>query len=65
MTVTPAIVAGVSERVGSLHAGGDADLVLFSDDPLRLHARILEVYVDGVRVHHAGLQNAVSPGGAP
>jgi imidazolonepropionase-like amidohydrolase len=65
MTVTPAIVAGVSKRVGSLHAGGDADLVLFSDDPLRLNARVLEVYVDGVRVHHAGLQNAVSSGGAP
>ena len=32
----------------------DADLVVFSDDPLRLDARVLEVYVSGVRVYREG-----------
>ena len=50
ITSRAAELAGVGDRVGSLRPGYDADLVVFSDDPLRLDARILEVYVSGVRV---------------
>ncbi len=50
MTKRPAELAGVGDRVGALRPGLDADLVVFSDDPLRLDARVLEVYVSGVRV---------------
>ncbi len=63
MTVNPALIAGVSNRVGSLHPGMDADLVIFSDDPLRLDARVLEVYVDGIRVYAAS-QAAIKSAGA-
>ncbi len=53
MTTTPAQIAGVSRRVGSLEPGKDADFVVMSGHPLHLTSRILEVYVDGNRVYHA------------
>ena len=56
MTILPAIAAGVSDRVGSIYKGLDADFVVFSDDPLRLDAQVLEVYVSGVRVYDASIQ---------
>lgn len=51
MTIAAAKVAGVADAIGSIEAGKDADLVLFSDDPLRLDAKVLAVYVGGVRVY--------------
>jgi imidazolonepropionase-like amidohydrolase len=53
MTSTAAEIAGAGDRIGELRPGLAADLVLFSDDPLRLDARVLEVYVSGVRAHAA------------
>ncbi|MGE3109415.1 MAG: amidohydrolase family protein [Phycisphaerales bacterium] len=53
MTLTAAKVAGVADRVGSITAGKDADLVIFSGDPLRLDARVLGVFVKGTRVYSA------------
>ncbi len=49
LTVHAAEVAGVADRTGAITARKDADLVVFSADPLRLDARVLEVYVRGVR----------------
>ncbi len=51
MTSAAATVAGIANRVGAIKPGMDADLVVFSDDPLRLDARVLEVYVGGQRVY--------------
>ncbi|MGB0715613.1 MAG: amidohydrolase family protein [Phycisphaerae bacterium] len=56
ITILPAIAAGVSDRVGSIYKGLDADFVVFSDDPLRLDARVLAVYVGGVCVYDASIQ---------
>jgi imidazolonepropionase-like amidohydrolase len=50
ITSTAARIAGVDRRVGAIKPGLDADLVIFSDDPLRFDSRPLAVYVDGVRV---------------
>lgn len=50
VTTTPAEIAGVSDRVGSLAKGMDADFVVYSGDPLDLRSRILEVFIDGERV---------------
>jgi len=47
---TPAEIAGVADRVGSIAEGMDADLVIYSGDPLDLRSRILEVFVNGERV---------------
>jgi imidazolonepropionase-like amidohydrolase len=48
-TKNAAKVAGVSDKVGSLESGKDADIAVFSGDPLRLDAKVLEVYVKGAR----------------
>lgn len=53
LTLHAAEVAGVADRIGAVAARRDADLVVFSADPLRLDARVLEVYVRGVRYFSA------------
>jgi len=58
MTAVAAKIAGVADHVGSLAAGKDADLVIFSGDPLRLDSKVLEVYIKGVRVYSAANQDA-------
>lgn len=63
ITVVPAKVAGVAGRIGAIAPGKDADLVVFSGDPLRLDAAVLEVYVRGVRVWVAARGNGTSGGG--
>ncbi len=47
LTSTAAAIAGVSQSVGRLAPGLDADLVLWSGDPLDLTSSIQAVYVDG------------------
>ncbi len=47
ITRTPAEILGVADRVGSLEAGKDADLVVWSGDPLLPASRIEWVFVDG------------------
>ncbi len=42
-----ATLAGVADRVGRIEKGLDADLVLWSGDPLDLKSRVDAVYVDG------------------
>ena len=46
-------LAGVNERVGRLEKGLDADIVLWSGDPLDLKSRVEAVFVDGQRVYEA------------
>jgi hypothetical protein len=57
LTLHAAEVAGVADRSGAIAARKDADLVVFSADPLRLDARVLEVYARGVRQY----SRAVNP----
>lgn len=52
LTKHAATIAGVAGRVGDVAAGLDADLVLWSGDPLNLGSRVQAVYVHGKRVHH-------------
>lgn len=48
ITINPARVAGIDGRVGSLEVGKDADIVLFSGDPLKdIGARAKLVLVNG------------------
>ena len=56
MTSAAAKAVGVADRIGSIEQGKDADFVIFSDDPLRLDARVLAVYIDGVRVYSRALE---------
>ncbi|MHC4406569.1 MAG: amidohydrolase family protein, partial [Planctomycetota bacterium] len=65
MTIVPATAAGIAGRVGAITPGKEADLVVFSGDPLRLDAVVSEVYVRGIRVYAAENQLDPSAGGAP
>ncbi|OMH27704.1 amidohydrolase [Tersicoccus phoenicis] len=51
ITLHPARVLGVDDRLGSLAPGKDADLVLWSGDPLDLYSRAEQVYIGGERVY--------------
>lgn len=62
ITITPAQTAGVADKIGSIVPGRDGDLVVFSNDPLRLDAKVLEVYVKGVRVYAAKNQESPKEG---
>ena len=52
VTIVPAEIAGLEKRVGSLEAGKDADLLLFSGDPLSPESRLQEIYINGKPVLH-------------
>jgi hypothetical protein len=38
----------IDNRVGSIKAGKDADLVLWNDHPLSIYAKPLKTFVDGI-----------------
>jgi imidazolonepropionase-like amidohydrolase len=50
VTIHPAKVLGLEARIGSLEAGKDADLVLWSGDPLDVMSRAMRVWIGGVQV---------------
>ena len=48
ITINPARVAGIADRVGSLEVGKDADIAIFNGHPLReIQARAVQVFVNG------------------
>ena len=48
VTLAPAKMLGVENRVGSIEAGKDADLVLWSGTPFEPGSRVVGVILDGV-----------------
>ena len=50
MTVNAAKILGVSDRLGSLEEGKDADLVVLDGEPLNSLAKVEMVFVDGMIV---------------
>jgi imidazolonepropionase-like amidohydrolase len=49
VTLNPAKLLRVDDRVGSVKAGKDADLVLWSDNPLSVYAKAEKTWVDGIK----------------
>lgn len=47
ITLNPAWIIGVDDRVGSIDVGKDADLVIWNMDPLSTYALTDKVYIDG------------------
>ena len=47
VTINPATMLHVSDRVGSIKAGKDADIVVWSDNPLSIYAKPEKTIVDG------------------
>lgn len=48
VTINPAKLLRVDERVGSIQEGKDADIVLWNADPLSIYARAEKTWVDGI-----------------
>lgn len=46
-TINPALQLKVDSRVGSIEVGKDADIVLWSGNPLSNYSRVEQTYVDG------------------
>ncbi|MFZ4083705.1 MAG: amidohydrolase family protein [Pirellula sp.] len=48
ITLSPAKILGISDRVGSIEVGKDADLALYDGDPLEYTTHCTGVVIDGV-----------------
>ena len=48
VTLNPAIMLHVNDKVGSIKVGKDADLVLWTDNPLSIYAKAQTTIVDGI-----------------
>jgi imidazolonepropionase-like amidohydrolase len=51
VTINPARILGVADRIGSLEPGKDADLVIWSGDPLDVTSRAERAYQDGREIY--------------
>ena len=53
VTLNPAKLLHVDDKVGSIKKGKDADVVLWTDNPLSIYARVEQTYVDGICFYDA------------
>lgn len=51
VTLNPAKLLHIDERMGSVKTGKDADLVLWSDNPLSIYAKAEKTFVDGLLLY--------------
>ena len=51
VTINPARILGIDDRIGSLDPGKDADQVIWSGDPLDVTSRAERAYVDGREIY--------------
>jgi imidazolonepropionase-like amidohydrolase len=47
VTINPAIMLGISDRVGSIEVGKDADLAIFTNHPLSVYSVVEKTLIDG------------------
>ncbi len=50
LTINPAKILGIDDKVGSIEVGKDADIVIWSDDPFMPQARVEKVFIEGKEV---------------
>ena len=53
ITINPAKICGVADRVGSLEVGKDADIAVFDGNPMEVSTRTLYTIIDGNIVYDA------------
>jgi imidazolonepropionase-like amidohydrolase len=52
VTINPATILGIADRLGSLEPGKDADLCVWSGDPLDVMSRVERAYIQGREIYH-------------
>lgn len=57
ITISPAIICGVADRVGSLEVGKDADIAIFDGNPMEVFTKTLYTIIDGQVVYDAQAQD--------
>jgi cytosine/adenosine deaminase-related metal-dependent hydrolase len=50
LTIAGAEILDLQDRIGSLKAGKDADLVVLDGDPFSVYTHVLETWVEGQKV---------------
>jgi imidazolonepropionase-like amidohydrolase len=65
LTLNPARMLHLDERIGSIEVGKDADLVLLSGPPFELYTQVLETWIEGQQVFDRSdpLQRRYATGG--
>lgn len=51
VTLVPATILGIANRVGSLEVGKDADVIILDGPPLSVKTWVERAYVNGELVH--------------
>jgi imidazolonepropionase-like amidohydrolase len=51
LTINPARIAGIDGRLGSIEPGKDADLVIWSGDPLDVLSRVQRALIEGMQIY--------------
>ena len=51
LTINPARIAGIDDRLGSIEVGKDGDLVIWSGDPLDVLSRVERAFIDGAEIY--------------
>jgi imidazolonepropionase-like amidohydrolase len=51
LTINPARIVGIDDRLGSIEPGKDADLVVWSGDPLDVLSRVEHALLDGTEIY--------------
>lgn len=59
VTLNPAKLLHVDDRMGSLKTGKDADIVIWSDNPLSVNAKVEQVFVDGTLLYDQNRNEAL------
>ncbi len=51
VTLNPAKLLHIDDRMGSLKKGKDADIVIWSDNPLSINAKVEKTFIDGILMY--------------
>ncbi|HMC82787.1 MAG TPA: amidohydrolase, partial [Candidatus Polarisedimenticolia bacterium] len=63
ITLNPAWMLGLDDRIGSLEVGKDADIAIFSKDPFDIYTRVEKTLVDGKIVYDRSANQPVQAKG--
>ena len=62
LTINPAKALGIDKVTGSLEAGKNADVVIWTGDPFSVYSRAEQVFIDGALMYD---RNDPAPAAAP